>query len=431
MKLHTAISRTHHAHKNAQLPPQQQQRNARNRWKTTATTMTTLPSAGSLSSLGSESTACTLRSQMGSGFGWTDKGREGKMVELRFAAHNLVNADFLSLSDPFAVIYAERPDETLVELGRTETVVDDLSPRWTATLVLPQHSCASHTLVVDVYDRDGATHALERHDHLGRARISVADVLAIPSRTYAALLTRGPSARRRIVSLARSPRGTLRILAEPLRAVPNTTPKKIELRVRAAALRTRRRDTVQFFELARARPTPMVTGAMATDWAVVYRSEDGVHVDRHGYIRFRATRITEQLLHNMDHNRPLRISFYARQTRRAHEEIAHFDTDANSLTQKQAVPLRRDIVDRSFCAESSGVSSISSAYCLDDDDEAEECDSNSGYMYVEDVQQNNGDTTIVYLLCDHSSSGAYTSMAADTSVPERVVRKIPAFISLH
>lgn len=381
-------------------------------------------SLDSMSSLESGSPPHTLRSHIVASTAFDAEqagGARRTLIELRFCAHNLANTDFLSLSDPFAVIYAEAADGTLEELGRTETVVDDLSPRWTATLVVPVHARAPAQLVVDVYDRDSPTHALDRHDHLGRARVNVADVLAAPRRAYAALLTR--SSPRRTLSLARAPRGTLRVLAEPLRPAPRP-PRKIELRVRAAALRARRRrDVVQFYEISRAR------GPDPTDWAVVYRSEDGVHVDRYGCIRFRPARITEQLLHNIDHKRALRITFYARQTRRAHEELAYFETDANALVQKQVVKLLRDsVIDDSMSRSSGRFSSVSSARELDfDDEDGKEL----GHLYVEEVKEVNGDTTIVYILCDHSNGRGYTSLAADTSVPERMLRRTPAFISLH
>lgn len=340
-------------------------------------------------------------------------GRPKPLIELRFSAANLANSDLLSLSDPFAVIYVERDDRVLEELGRTETVVDDLSPSWTAALVIPA-SARNSQLIIDVYDRDGASYELRKHDHLGRARVHVADVLSAPRRSYAALLTSAQNVQRRTNLLRVRPKGMLRVMAEEVANFPS---HKIELRVQAAALRKngRRRDVVQFYEISRAR---------GSGWCTVYRSEDGKHVDRYGYIRFRPARMTERLLHNGDEKRPLRVSFYTRQTRRAHELLGFFQVNgALDLKQRQTMPLKGDaMVVEEGSMRMSSLSAVTS--------ESECANGALGQIYIEDVSEVD-DVTAVTVLCDHVSNRNHTSLAEDTTVPERVVRRMPSFISLH
>jgi len=47
-------------------------------------------------------------------------------VELHFSATNLLNMDLLSKSDPQLIIYLDGK-----EIGRTETIQDNLNPQWT------------------------------------------------------------------------------------------------------------------------------------------------------------------------------------------------------------------------------------------------------------------------------------------------------------
>lgn len=341
-------------------------------------------------------------------------GRQRSLIELRFSAANLANSDLLSLSDPFAVVYVERDDRVLEELGRTETIVDDLSPSWTAALVIPA-SAKNSQLIIDVYDRDGSSYELRKHDHLGRARVHISDVLSTRNHSYAALLTTAHGAPKRTNLLRARPKGVMRVMAEYVVDYPSS---KIELRVQAAALRKsgRRRDIVQFFEISRAR---------GAGWSTVYRSEDGKHVDRYGYIRFRPARMTERLLHNGDEHRPLRISFFARQTRRAHELLGFFEVQGVvELKQRQTMALKGDamVVEEGSSMRMSAVSAVTS--------ESEAGNGALGQIYIEDVITVD-QVTNVTVLCDHASNRNHTSLAEDTSVPERVVRQMPSFISLH
>lgn len=355
------------------------------------------------------------------------------IIELRFSASNLANADFLSLSDSFAVVYADHSADSfrggLEELGRTETVVDNLSPQWTATLVFPQVPNAPNNLVIDIYDRDARGSSLSRQDFLGRALVAVPDILAAPALSYSALLQRDKSRDRETRSspFSRSVRGTLRIQAEPLRS-PGVPEKKLELRVRAAALRGRRppwRDAVQFFEISRQR---------GRDWSVIFRSEDGVHVDQHGFVKFKPARIAEQLLHNMDDRRRLRFTFFSRNTRKAHDVVSFFETDAVSLLEKHVMPLQNEATSKDDSYGNMSISRVSSAVGGSDESigRQQEKDHGLGDAYVEEVRALPlGNVHQVRILVDHVGNKQLVSVASDTTQRERRVRTTPKFISLH
>lgn len=104
-------------------------------------------------------------------------------VELRLEADGLPNRDTLSLSDPFAVVSSTHFGGGYVEIGRTETVWDELSPRWAAALPLQYVPGVNATaLRVDVYDLDSADgEDLDKQDFLGCTFTTLADVVNAPN----------------------------------------------------------------------------------------------------------------------------------------------------------------------------------------------------------------------------------------------------------
>ncbi|GAB0490391.1 hypothetical protein MMPV_001628 [Pyropia vietnamensis] len=104
-------------------------------------------------------------------------------VELRLEADDLPNRDTLSLSDPFAVVSSTHFGGGYVEIGRTETVWDELSPRWAAALPLQYVPGVNATaLRVDVYDLDTANgEDLDKQDFLGCTFTTLADVVNSPN----------------------------------------------------------------------------------------------------------------------------------------------------------------------------------------------------------------------------------------------------------
>lgn len=104
-------------------------------------------------------------------------------VELRLEADGLPNRDTLSLSDPFAVVSSTHFGGGYVEIGRTETIWDELCPRWAAALPLHYVPGVNATaLRVDVYDLDTADgEDLDKQDFLGCTFTTLADVINAPN----------------------------------------------------------------------------------------------------------------------------------------------------------------------------------------------------------------------------------------------------------
>lgn len=57
-------------------------------------------------------------------------------IELRLSAHNLVNLDILSKSDPQAHVHLKTKTGQWVEIGRTEMINDNLNPSWVTPVVV-------------------------------------------------------------------------------------------------------------------------------------------------------------------------------------------------------------------------------------------------------------------------------------------------------
>lgn len=52
-------------------------------------------------------------------------------VELTLSCRNLINADIISKSDPFCIVWMKEPwQEQYYEVARTETIDDNLNPAW-------------------------------------------------------------------------------------------------------------------------------------------------------------------------------------------------------------------------------------------------------------------------------------------------------------
>ncbi|XP_071731805.1 protein BONZAI 1-like [Rutidosis leptorrhynchoides] len=82
-------------------------------------------------------------------------------IELSLSASNLRDRDVLSKSDPMAVIYTKGWDGSLQEIGRTEVVLNSLSPRWIKKVIIAYHFEMVQTLLFRVYDVDTQFHGLE------------------------------------------------------------------------------------------------------------------------------------------------------------------------------------------------------------------------------------------------------------------------------
>lgn len=322
-------------------------------------------------------------------------------VELRFAAEGIADCDITSLSDPFAVISAEHFGIGMEELGRTETVRDELNPKWTSTIIFTHvPRITPTTLIVDVFDRDAPCDALERHDFLGRATFTVDDVMRAQDMKVVIPLL--PSSDYRVRTFSKKPRGTLTVFGEYVRVAP-LPERKVEFRMSAVSLRGKgllKRDVVQFYEIQRVREED------GKDvWTPIYRSEDGTQQDSAGYVVFRPQIVTEQLLTNMQRNRKIRVAFYKRNRSKPHQLISYAETNADALiTNGPPIPLEG---------------------CFGDD-------SGLGSLSVNDVwHHGNTNLTAVEMAADHFLHNDFVSTLNDKRSKRRLLRSPPSFISMR
>lgn len=389
-------------------------------------------------------------------------------IELRFSARDLANKDFLSLSDPFLVCHAISNGKATERIGRTETVKDDLNPMWTTTISFEYtRATASSNLLIDIFDRDSTCDdKLTKHDFLGRAILQLDALLTAPSMTVTLPLSSAaqlpvagggtmlsvvsgfsnkvksrhdlPSTfstlsattddddeypmpkpvapdLRRATSTSRANknvRGTLTVYAEylsPVRGVP------IVIRVASALLRDQgglHRRVTQFYELQRERRV-----GNETVWSCVYRSKDGVNVDRNNYVVFDEMSVTEQQLHNCNPSRRLRLAFYKRHHRHQHELISYVTTSVAEVLSARENERKATIPLEGVFGDEEGLGNVL-------------------VTHVQQLQGNDADDDEsgeihFHLRADHFLHKKFVSSLNDGPKHVRKLRQLPTFITMH
>ncbi|KAH6806738.1 DCD and Cell domain protein [Perilla frutescens var. frutescens] len=104
-------------------------------------------------------------------------------IELSLSAADLRDRDVLSKSDPMAVLYVKGSDGSLQELGRTEVVLNSLSPKWIRKFSVTYQFEMVQNLVFRVYDVDTQFHGLdvktiklEEQQFLGEASCTLSEI---------------------------------------------------------------------------------------------------------------------------------------------------------------------------------------------------------------------------------------------------------------
>ncbi|KAJ9561642.1 hypothetical protein OSB04_006802 [Centaurea solstitialis] len=115
-------------------------------------------------------------------------------IELNISASKLRDYDIMSKSDPMAVVYAQKKDGTLEELGRTEVIMNNLNPMWIQKIDVVFHFEIVQPLVLAlsilcsiylssslVYDAQMLE--LKDQDFLGEASCALSEIVTLRSRT--------------------------------------------------------------------------------------------------------------------------------------------------------------------------------------------------------------------------------------------------------
>lgn len=111
-------------------------------------------------------------------------------IELSLSATNLRDRDVFSKSDPMTVVFTKRKDGMLQELGRTEVVLNSLSPSWITKFDITYQFEMVQNLVFRVYDVDSQFHnvdvkmlKLEEQQFLGEAHCTLSEIVTKRNRS--------------------------------------------------------------------------------------------------------------------------------------------------------------------------------------------------------------------------------------------------------
>ncbi|KAD6796284.1 hypothetical protein R6Q59_019911 [Mikania micrantha] len=111
-------------------------------------------------------------------------------IELSLSASKLRDLDFMSKSDPMAVVYTKKKDGNLEEVGRTEVIMNSLNPIWIQKINVLFHFEIVQPLVFHVYDVDSKYHNLSTkmldlkdQDYIGEANCVLSEIMTFRDRS--------------------------------------------------------------------------------------------------------------------------------------------------------------------------------------------------------------------------------------------------------
>ena len=115
-------------------------------------------------------------------------------LEVSIRCEHLSNQDMLSKSDPFCVMFLQTKagnQEHWTEVGRTETIKDDLNPEWQHKFVVNYSFEERQVVRFEIFDSDSNSRRLEDHDFLGRCETTLGTIVS-SGKHYAAVLQDAP-----------------------------------------------------------------------------------------------------------------------------------------------------------------------------------------------------------------------------------------------
>ncbi|GAY51590.1 hypothetical protein CUMW_135340 [Citrus unshiu] len=118
-------------------------------------------------------------------------------IELSFSAADLRDRDVLSKSDPMLVVSMKARDGALVEVGRTEVVLNSLNPTWITKHIITYQFEVVQTLVFRIYDVDTQFHNVDvktlklvEQQFLGEATCTLSQIVTRKNRSLTLDLVR-------------------------------------------------------------------------------------------------------------------------------------------------------------------------------------------------------------------------------------------------
>lgn len=102
------------------------------------------------------------------------------LIEMTLSAQNLINADVLSKSDPYCLIQVKEPwQDKYYEIGRTETIKDNLNPEWVKKFLINYNFETVQKMRFEVWDQD-----LNGNDFLGEYETTLANIVSNSGRQF-------------------------------------------------------------------------------------------------------------------------------------------------------------------------------------------------------------------------------------------------------
>lgn len=103
----------------------------------------------------------------------------GRMVRLQMAGRELADLDFWTKSDPFLVVSrTARNGDGLVQVRKTETIMNNLNPNWKVLYISTKELCdddLSMPLQLEVWDEDKGS----KHDLIGSVSLSLDQMMEL------------------------------------------------------------------------------------------------------------------------------------------------------------------------------------------------------------------------------------------------------------
>jgi len=228
-------------------------------------------------------------------------------VEISVRCENLRDEDLLSKSDPTCVLFSkDNKSARWVEIGRTERILESLSPRWARKFMLQYRFEERQQLRFSVYDIDSDRERLSDHDPLGYIECSLGEIMAGQSRGFSRTFPNG---------------GVIFVHAEEI--ATNNDLVTFSLEGKDLDKKDLFGKSDPFFEISR-------INVESNDFTIVYRSEA---IQNTLSPDWRTVEIDTVRLCNSDHHRTLRFVVYDEDSDGSHDLIGSFQTTLARLLQ--------------------------------------------------------------------------------------------------
>lgn len=227
-------------------------------------------------------------------------------VELTLSCLNLLNADVLSKSDPYCIVQMkESHQDRFIEIGRTETIDDNLNPEWVKKFVLSYNFETEQKMRFEVWDADP-----NGSDFLGDFETTLAEIVSYSGRQF----------RGKLRHKTTRDAGQIVIVTEEVSACKRTVRMAFQARQLEKQSWFVRNDP--FFIISRSNEDG--------SHSVVYRSEVQRSTQNP---RFKALTITARTLCNGDANRSIKIDCLDCRSDGGHKLIGSCHTSLEILSK--------------------------------------------------------------------------------------------------